>query len=242
MVEPDIIFCSFNHIYDRAIHAECPYCKKIKEEQNELNKSLGVSDNDDEQFAEIDEEADSTELLMGQDETELLQDDETARDDRTELLRNHSLEVQEELEDHTELITRSAGNIEFQAEIHDDENRNGENKSYRNGNNPVLGWLVCNSGRQIGRSFEIVSNKNYIFVNDESLRVMQEASQQSYQAIIIANDHKGVFSIEVKKGVICSINGKEMESSVLRNYDVITVNSLEFVFVELMTEFVKWGM
>ena len=38
MIEPKIVFCKNNHIYDSAINSECPYCLNIEKEQRILNK------------------------------------------------------------------------------------------------------------------------------------------------------------------------------------------------------------
>ena len=36
MAEPKLVFCNNNHIYDAAVDRQCPYCRKIEEEQKKL--------------------------------------------------------------------------------------------------------------------------------------------------------------------------------------------------------------
>ncbi len=96
MQEAKIVFCKRNHIYDMALHEECPYCKKIQKEQQELSRSLesfGFARAGDEYEDDVTEllhpeEDDATELLFTKEEddaTELLQRD-TDEEDKTELL------------------------------------------------------------------------------------------------------------------------------------------------------------
>lgn len=38
--EPEIVFCEFNHIYDKAIHAVCPYCRQIAEQTDKMKLQM----------------------------------------------------------------------------------------------------------------------------------------------------------------------------------------------------------
>lgn len=66
MAEPRIVFCAHNHIYDAALHSECPYCMKIAQGEKELAHI--VDDGTDEtellyRYDEEDDEYDHTELI-----------------------------------------------------------------------------------------------------------------------------------------------------------------------------------
>lgn len=39
-MEPKIVLCSQNHVYDAAIDTECPYCRKIAEGQKKLDQMI----------------------------------------------------------------------------------------------------------------------------------------------------------------------------------------------------------
>ena len=232
MVEPNIVFCSFNHIYDAALHAECPYCKKIKEDQAALSKSL---DEDSENVdVVIDEEyEDSTELLdlqgdskdSDEDESTELLIQETDEDESTELLIPESDEDEE-----TELVNNSG----LQKRISKTSNKSSK---------PVLGWLVCNSGRQIGRSYEIVEGKNFIYIDEDHVNVLYDSSlMNGVIAELTADVLENEFYISTKDSREMIINGQVSRNSIIRNYDACEINSVKFVFVELMTEFVNWGI
>lgn len=239
MVEPNIVFCKFNHIYDAALHRECPYCKKIKEEQDSISRSL-VEGKEIEPKA-FDDDA-STELLSwikdNDAETELLnriEKDDAAtellsrgedQDDGTELL------VQEDEDDATELVIHANLNVKNQKEVF-------------NADKPVLGWLVCNSGPQCGRSFEVVEGINYICSAGNSVSLTSDASfGSSVLAELSADVQAGSFCIAAAGGSQMSINGKNYRDGNrrIRDYDTLTINAFAFVFVELRTKFVNWGI
>lgn len=245
MVEPNIVFCSFNHIYDAALHAECPYCKKIKEDQAALSKSL---DEDSENVDVLidEEDADSTELLDIQGDSQDADEDESTElltqssdeDESTELL------IQETDEDEsTELLIPESDEDEETELVNKSRLQERISKTSNKSSKPVLGWLVCNSGRQIGRSYEIVEGKNFIYIDENHVNVLHDSSlMNGVVAELTADVLKNEFYISTKDNREMVINGQVSRNSIIRNYDACEINSVKFVFVELMTEFVNWGI
>jgi len=78
MNEPVIRYCAQGHIYDASVHAQCPYCEKILQNQRKLASELS--------FGMQTDYAEETELL--QEETELLQHASDLYEDATELLQH----------------------------------------------------------------------------------------------------------------------------------------------------------
>lgn len=232
MVEPNIVFCSFNHIYDAALHAECPYCKKIKEDQAALSKSL---DEDSENVVVVidEENEDSTELLGIQ---RVSQD--TDEDESTELLTQSTDE-----DESTELLTQYADEDASTELLNKSGSQTRISKNSNKSSKPVLGWLVCNSGRQIGRSYEIVEGQNYIYIDENQVNVLDDSSLlNDIVAELTADVLENEFYISTKDSREMVINGQVSSNSIIRNYDACEINSVKFVFVELMTEFVNWGI
>ena len=143
MEGPRIVFCDNSHIYDASIYSECPYCKKITEDQELLSSSVSgmrsvsndQSNNRKKYWDASSEYEDGTELIQhnryetdDQDETELLSKE---TDERTELLRHQS---------------------QIKADFRE--------KNICGIEQYVLGWLVCLKGNNKGKSFEILSNSN----------------------------------------------------------------------------------
>ena len=83
MNEPVIRYCAQGHIYDASVHAQCPYCEKILQNQRKLASELS--------FGMQTDYAEETELLR--DETELLQHAPDRYEDATEQLREASESV-----------------------------------------------------------------------------------------------------------------------------------------------------
>ena len=233
MAEPKIVFCPNNHIYDSAIYEECPYCKKISEDQKALNKSIGNIDNDTTELLRPEPERASGGRrkiveVMGNapgdggddDHTELLRREED--DDHTELVR------QEEDDDHTELIHQDS-----------DEKRKG--MGVKEKNYYVVGWMVCKNGVQRGRSFEVLNTMNYLYLDGEEvvLNDNPNSSAKMLATVSKSGDHFIVRSCNIR----CGVNGiSGYEEAILRNYDLLMIENLKFIFVELLMDFVDWGI
>ena len=172
-------------------------------------------------------------------------------------MRRESYIKDEDLEnDSTELINKSDRDTVLDVVNPDDEDeatelvyRSSEDDSSSTSyqttheDSPVLGWLVCNSGKQIGRSFEIIAGKNYLCINKEILFIKyDDAVNGKIIAEIMADDSSGEFSIKNQESHNVYINNQSVKNEHIRNYDTIIIDAMEFVFVELMTEFVKWGI
>jgi len=97
MVNPKIVYCDKNHIYDAAIDKDCPYCKKIEEEHRRLSKivheSEWIYENENEEYTELidykgQDEDEYTELIghkRNDEEADVYSDEE---DDKTESLKS----------------------------------------------------------------------------------------------------------------------------------------------------------
>lgn len=113
MLEPQIVYCENNHIYDKSISEECPYCKKIKVGQLQLRTKVGKwskgimgAESEDNNATEL-EDLDATELedddateLEDDDATELEDDDATELEDDTDasvVTSDHEFPVSDEV-------------------------------------------------------------------------------------------------------------------------------------------------
>ncbi len=230
MAEPNIVFCSSNHIYDAAIYGECPYCKKISEEQKALSATLGISEDvsgvprhwagqNPEDFTELlDDKDDSTELLEEEDHTELLEEE-----DHTELISTGYEDLNEDEEDHTELLNSSTG------------------QSMNLESNYVIGWLVFRNGIQKGNCLEIRESINYLYSCEDKI-IISESDLKKGICLAAISKTNDTFTVHPYHDVKCGTNGVQLNKDVVfRNYDLLTINDYKFTFVELLTEFVDWS-
>ena len=43
VTEPQVVFCEYNHIYDKSINDTCPYCRQIAEKTDAMKRQLGAA-------------------------------------------------------------------------------------------------------------------------------------------------------------------------------------------------------
>ena len=243
MAVPKIVFCASNHIYDSAIHSECPYCLKIAEEQRLLLHGLveeqgavsGEEDNNNDDY---------TELINKQRHIQKL-DEPYTEDDHTELIY-HPGNAQDIIKenDHTELIYHSekAHNV-INEEDEEDDHTELIYHSRKVREPYVVGWLVCIMGFQKGRSLELVEGENYMYFQDEKLTLSSTRLVQGTEVgIICENKGNGKFSLYAKDRK-CTVNNIAVRGEYfLKQYDSIIIQGTKYVFVRLTSEFFEWGL
>ena len=236
MADPKIVFCSNNHIYDQSIHVECPYCSKIAENQRVLSGLMYDAKIIKE---EIDCEDEHTELLRVS--PVLCVENEGDEEDHTELLRIHDSNEDEE-NDYTELIRRNDNSAVHSITTHID---NGLDNDIKKLEKPyVIGWIVCKDGIQKGRSFEIVEGRNYIYYTKGEIVISPVINDKEQEVGEIFKEKKSgdfVLKPSVKGGGIAN-NYNLQEPFVLKPYDTVVLAGHSCIFVELISEFVEWGI
>ena len=40
VADPEVVFCEYNHIYDKSLNDSCPYCKQIAEKTNQMKRQI----------------------------------------------------------------------------------------------------------------------------------------------------------------------------------------------------------
>lgn len=240
MAEPKIVFCSKNHIYDAAIYDECPYCKKIQEEQIALSKNIELdnyldSNMDRASSGYTSDEADATEMIDREDEsTELIRVGEfIEQDDATEMMRRDEPDLldKNDVEKEDKINAQPIVNeIPCHMEAFKDSD-----------DNYVLGWLVFRNGQQKGNSIVLRQRPNYIYKSKGTV-FASECSNLDGTLLASISKKKDDFLIHPCQNVQCGINGiVGTKDLVIRNYDLLSIEQHKFTFVELLTEFVDWG-
>ncbi|MBR5515670.1 MAG: hypothetical protein IKU52_05660 [Clostridia bacterium] len=242
MATPKIIFCEHNHIYDSAIYDECPYCKKISEEQKELNKSIEnvKSDNEETELLrpvsnqnDVDDEEEATELLKSED-NEDDDDDEYA----TELLKTED-EEDDGTEEETELLKVTEPEPETEEPVQEEISVQAILDKCDTVNGCVIGWLVCRNEAQRGRSLELTEEECCLTDSNGVLSVSENKTDDALATLSRSGEH---LLVTCKDSIRHSVNGVFSEKDMLiHNYDVITIDKYKFVYVELLKEFADWG-
>lgn len=111
---------------------------------------------------------------------------------------------------------------------------NAQEKNFR----PVIGWLVILSGPMAGRSLELSSGFNYLYMTKGHCRIGAEKDNYDPAAIITYSQHR--FFLKPAKHSLCDINGKQSEGGELFQDDRICVGNREFVLIRLMDAHINW--
>ena len=181
MLEPQIVFCKNNHIYDKSLDEECPYCKQIEERRKRLTVKVSEAryptlQDSEEAFTELsDEEATEYSDKMPGDDLETELGDSAAEDMDSETEFDDSVTEYEDLE--TEYHDSRGGTIEtvpdtwgrISKPTHSAAGTSSageERGAFRQQQEPkgeVIGWLVCvESKSDYGETFQLRNSSNYI--------------------------------------------------------------------------------
>ncbi len=110
---------------------------------------------------------------------------------------------------------------------------------------PVVGWLVCVQGKNIGRSFQIYTGYNQVGRENGQIIVPDEPQISRTNHMIITYDPRGrAFYIGAGDGRnIIYVNGKPLyggSGAELHNYDVIDTGGVLFRFIGFCGEQFSW--
>ena len=108
--------------------------------------------------------------------------------------------------------------------------------------NPVVGWIVCVKGANIGKAYELHSGYNYIGRGAKDI-IIEGDEEISGEHMCIAYDPVGrsyTLSKEKARNMIY-LNGKAVNQvEEIYDYDTIRTGSSEFVFIGFCGERFNW--
>lgn len=124
---------------------------------------------------------------------------------------------------------------------------NSENVTSTNQNmpvNPVVGWLVCISGKHFGESFNISAGKNSIGRSDDNHIVLfkdLKVSRNKHASITFEPKKKNFYLQPGDSSGLTYLNEDYIdESKKLQSKDIIEIGDSKFMFVPLCDETFTW--
>lgn len=110
---------------------------------------------------------------------------------------------------------------------------------------PVVGWLVCVQGKNIGKSFQIYTGYNQVGREAGQIVIPDETQISRSNHMVITYDPRGrAFYIGTGDGRnIIYVNGKPLyggSGAELHNYDVIDTGGVLFRFIGFCGEQFSW--
>jgi len=213
MVNPKIVYCNKKHIYDAALDKDCPYCKKIEEERKRLSKIVRGAKLTDENKNE-----EHTELIKSI-SGEIVPDVWSKEGgEYTELIASRG---SEEGEEYTELIASWGSGVTYEQDMYEIIK--------------LQGWLVCVSGGDPGKSFELSAGDNFVYKEKgNKISVSSKAKDNKrLLGLLCYQEESGEFVIESHTNSECIVDGTQITNEcILKSYSRIRWEQMEFVFVK----------
>ncbi len=111
------------------------------------------------------------------------------------------------------------------------------------GFDPVVGWLVCVSGRETGRDYRLFAGRNTIGRAPKNQVVLADDARvtRDEHCAIVFDPRKCCFYIVCDKGNLVMLNGEIVpESHSIAANDKLEIGSSEFVFIPFCVEGRTW--
>lgn len=102
IAEPEVVYCKYNHIYDKSLSAECPYCKQIAERTTQFKNQMDSSKKPAKKWGFGRQNADSDD-----DATTLLSRGWAALTGKNNAPSHSAAQQEDDEDDATELVSRA---------------------------------------------------------------------------------------------------------------------------------------
>lgn len=113
------------------------------------------------------------------------------------------------------------------------------------GIDPVVGWLVCVSGTEMGRDYKVHSDNNYIGRSEKMdicIRGDETISRENHATITYDNRDRVFYFTPGEGRSIVRLNGKALlMTSEIKAYDKIELGTTELVFIPLCGQTFDWS-
>ena len=113
------------------------------------------------------------------------------------------------------------------------------------GIDPVVGWLVCLSGSEMGRDFKVHSDNNYIGRSEKMdicIRGDETISRENHATITYDNRDRIFYFTPGEGRSIVRLNGKALlMTSEIKAFDKIELGKTELLFIPMCGEKFDWS-
>ncbi len=110
---------------------------------------------------------------------------------------------------------------------------------------PVVGWLVCISGKHIGKDFKIIAGKNSVgrnSTNDVSLEGEESVSREKHAWIIYEPRKREFFAKPGESSGLTYLNEENIfDAKKLNRDDILEFGDAKFIFIPLCGESFSWS-
>lgn len=249
-----ITYCPNGHVYDQAIYAECPYCKKIRSNQQALEREIGLNQHApeqemgvshqlefDRQNQNLDDDDEATVLIDYSSRTpgQQVRESRTSGQEARENSRNaygpryfmpHPVTRKEQFNTDSEAKTEQIPQ----------QMRSSARETERRTKRRLAGWLVRLNGPDAGSSMELYSGPNYLCLSAGRLQV-KENSGEDCMARIDGKRQDQDAALEVFSRNVYQVNFHFFRGDRrLENEDCINIGGCQFAYIELPDRLLHW--
>ena len=250
-----VVKCENGHFYDANKYASCPHCAKMSGEKIENVKvSEKISDkssewkctkcgnvNNGKFCVECGAKRELSEPVKKQDQSNDFGPVLVEKEPEPHIVKKPSAEksLKEDLKSDT---------------VYDDDKTKGifvkkvspkspETSTEVVQSEPVVGWIVCIEGNDLGKSYHIVSGNNSVGrLSENDIVLNDEHVSRKKHAIIVYEPKKRNFFIRPGEGSQLTYLNNEniMEAKPLKQNDVIEIGNGKYIFIPLCSEKFSW--
>lgn len=211
--------CVNGHYYDASTNSSCPYCQSGTNTGKTV--ALGAVQNSGMGSSMMEENGDSKTLPLGYSAPPQFASAAPAADD-----------------DIGKTVAMSQA-------VNEDEGRTIAIVHQDTGIDPVVGWLICVSGKEKGRDYRIHSDNNYIGRNEKMdicIRGDETISRENHAVVSYDTVDKIYYFSPGDGRNIVRHNGKAIFQTVeLTPYDRVIVGKTELMFLPLCGKEFEWS-
>ncbi len=211
--------CVNGHYYDASANSSCPYCQSGTNTGKTV--SLGAAQSSGMGASMMDESGDSKTLPLGYSAAPQFASAAPAADDD------------------------SGKTVAMSQAVNEDEGRTIAIVHQDTGIDPVVGWLICVSGKEKGRDYRIHSDNNYIGRSEKMdicIRGDETISRENHAVVSYDSVDKIYYFSPGDGRNIVRHNSKAIFQTVeLAPYDRVIVGKTELLFLPLCGKEFEWS-
>lgn len=230
-----IVKCANDHWYDNTINEECPHCKEAGDKLI-FRVDPPVDDDRTRSLDEVEELID------------FISEDRKKENDIPTVAPQEWIEEnqQPQVNDWQPVAPSPSFNWVSAEELEDvDENKTlAFGFAEELGKEPVVGWLVCMNGGEIGSDFRIHAGKNFVGRSSEMDIILTDDKTISREkaCAVTYDPRSNRFFVSCEEGNIVYLNDKRvMTHEELKEGDVIMIGESNLCFIPYCRENRVWG-
>jgi hypothetical protein len=224
--------CEKGHLYDADLHPACPHCNGVEGREDDISATVKHSSGG------VNPTVDNQGVTMPKTEAHNVWGDSIPVSDVVP-------EEEPSIADLLKMARESkSNNVTVKNEPEGDTLKTMRYSPAQNiKTEPVVGWLVCISGEEAGRSFELKTGRNFIGRSTSMDVVLKDQSvSRDKHAIIVYEPRKREFIVQPgeSKELFYLNDDVVLSSQKIKNFDKLIIGNTQLYFIAFCSESFAW--